>query len=764
MSALGFVSAARARSAVPRPAWVATLALVLVSAPAHALAQAEGPSEAAVASAFADEATRHLHATARDAIGRVERDVLSYTALVRQRGGVDLRLPIRDRSLFRMEQASRVFWSRDGDVVVQLLGGRELEPGDREADADRSGGRQAYFNPGASRDRLTFGMLDDADDEEVWFHHPLGRTAEEQYTFRTGSTVTMLLPDGRRLSSIELQVIPREADPRSIAGSLWIEPESGALVRAAYRMAAPVDMQVEVNDDDDVWIPGIFKPMTAEFTLATVEYALWDFRVWLPRSMRIEGIAQAGILKVPAAFEVSYSVESVTLQGDLEREPPAGAPSANPDVREEKHFRTRSEAMAYLAELMAQQEGLAFRARGDQTRRRLNGQTTRVFLPEDPEMLLRSPELPPPIWEDAPGFVGADRVDELLDILEDVPGAEPQGVGWAFNWGNGRPDLMRYNRIEALSIGARGELFVPSPVGPLFTRLQAFMGVADLEPKVRLSVDHESLRRKLSLGLYHELEPVSRQGRYLGIGNSAFALLFGRDEGEYFMATGADLRITPPSAERNSAELRLYAERQSPVETNTSFSLAHAFDGDWQFRPNIVAEEVTEVGASLLLSPWWGEDPLAPQAGVELFAQGATGDVEYARASLALRGVLPLFSKVSVGAEVAAGESWGTPTLQRNWFLGGSSTLRGYDPSTLVGPAFGRARLELVRTYRAVGISLFGDGAWAGERLGDFREQDALFSVGAGFSLLDGIIRFDVARGLRDPKATRFYMYLDGIL
>ena len=98
----------------------------------------------------------------------------------------------------------------------------------------------------------------------------------------------MLLPDGRRLSSVELQVIPRAADPRSIAGSLWIEPESGALVRAAYKMAAPLDMQVEVNDDDEVWIPGIFKPMTAEFTLATVEYALWDFRVWLPRSMRIE--------------------------------------------------------------------------------------------------------------------------------------------------------------------------------------------------------------------------------------------------------------------------------------------------------------------------------------------------------------------------------------------------------------------------------------------------------------------------------------------
>jgi hypothetical protein len=749
-----------------------TLALAGGVTPAAAGAQAT-PAPEAPADAFGDAPTRALHASARGALFRVETDLLAYTALVRQRGGVELRLPLRDRTLYRMERASRVFWSRDGDVVVQVLGGREVEPGDREVEADRSSGRELFFNPGAPSDRLTFGLVDDSDDD-VWFHHPLGRNAEQHYRFASGETLTLSLPDGRQLRAVELQVIPREADFFRITGSLWIEPESGSLVRAVYRMSEPAEPRVE-DDGDDVWIPGIFRPMTAEFTLATVDYALWDFRVWLPRSMRIEGIATAGIVKVPAAIEVSYRMESVTLQGDLAEAaagggvPAAGAAGSGaappvPDVLEERSFRTRSEAMAYLAQLMAEQEGTEFRGSGQGDRRRMNGRMTRVFRPTDEEALLRSPDLPPPIWEDAPGFVSRDQIDEMLGILDGLPGPATQGVGWAFNWGSQRPDLLRYNRVEALAIGARGELFVPSPLGPLFVRAQPFFGVADLALKAKLTVDHETLRRKLSVGVYRELEPVDRLGRHLGVGNSASAFFFGRDEGEYFMATGGEIRITPPSAERTSLELRLYGELHSAVETNTSFSLNNAFDGDWRFQPNVEAEEVTEYGASLLVSPWWGTDPLAPQVGVELFAHGATGDRDFARASAALRGSVPLFRGVSVGAEVAAGESWGEPPLQRNWFLGGSHTLRGYPSSTLVGRSFARSRVELVRKFQAVGVSLFGDGAWAGERLGDLRSDDALFSVGAGFSLLDGILRLDLARALREPTGFRLHLYLDGIL
>jgi len=58
---------------------------------------------------------------------------------------------------------------------------------------------------------------------------------------------------------------------------------------------------------------------------------------------------------------------------------------------------------------------------------------------------------------------------------------------------------------------------------------------------------------------------------------------------------------------------------------------------------------------------------------------------------------------------------------------------------------------------------MFSDFGWAGDR-DTFDFDDALISVGAGVSLLDGLIRLDGAYGLRDPKGFRVDFYLDAIL
>jgi hypothetical protein len=44
------------------------------------------------------------------------------------------------------------------------------------------------------------------------------------------------------------------------------------------------------------------------------------------------------------------------------------------------------------------------------------------------------------------------------------------------------------------------------------------------------------------------------------------------------------------------------------------------------------------------------------------------------------------------------------------------------------------------------------------------RWSDAVASAGAGFSVLDGIIRLDLARGLQGPRSWRLDFYLDGLL
>jgi len=761
---------------LPTPLGVIVL---LVTLPFAAEGQVEVGAERGVIgteeSAYADETARRLHRAALRNWRIIDETVVRYTARVQQRVAVQLRTPLKDRTLYRRESASRVFWDRDRPDLVQALAGREQTPVGVTPPDDftRGGAPGEAFDPAG--DRLFFGAErseevgegepEDADD--FWFHHPLAEGSTEHYRFASGDTLTLSFPDGRSLSAIELRVLPAVADAHRIAGSLWIEPESGALMRAIYRLADRFDAMrdvPELQDEDDLdRVPGLFKPWTFDLRIVRVDYGLWDFSVWLPRTLRMEGVAAAGILKAPVSFDVSYRIEAVTTEDDLAREVAAGEPG--PDVLEERRFETREEAMRFLASLIRREEGVEVEPDGGWEMLESDGGSTRYLVPSDPAELVESEALPPPIWEDAPGFPTADEIEAGEALLRELPQVDPARSYWATNWGLQRPDLVRYNRVEAVAVGGRFQLRTGSPFGPVSLAAEPFVGVADLRPKVRLSAAWESLRRRTTLAGYHELRSAVRRSDHLDLGNSLNALLFGRDDGEYFEASGGAISWTPPSAERESWKVRLYGERHRAVSTETDFTLAHAFDGGWDFRSNIEASEHDEFGGEVELRPWWGTDPLAPQFGAELYLHGATGDLEFARASLLLRAsvpfALPAERRWRISLEAAAGEAWGEVPIQRHWFLGSSATLRGYPPSTLVGEAFVRGRAEVARVFPVVSVALFGDLGWAGEELEGYREAEALYSVGLGASVLDGLVRLDVARGLRDPEETRWDLYLD---
>lgn len=729
-----------------------------------AVAAPADTGDAVPADTYLDGTAAELHAAAVDNWTWIDETVVRYTSLVRHRFGVSLRTPLKDRTLYRSESASRVFWDRDGEALVQVLAVREQNPAEVEP-PDVDGVVDDFFDPAG--DRLFFGMGpqdEDPADGDFTFWHPLAPEAGRYYRFRTGDTLTLSFPDGQSVQAVELQALPREEDVHRISGSLWIEPSSGALVRAVYRLADRFDVmrdvqEVQEEEDDLRWVPGVFKPWTFELSRVLVDYGLWDFRVWLPRSMRMEGVARAGVLHAPMSFDVSYRVESVVTEEDLAEERAGASPQG---VVEERRFADREEAMRFMASLMGEDEGVEFRL--DPSTHRRNGRLVRYLVPEDSSWLHESPHLPPPIWEDAPGFPTERDLAWVEDVLADLPRPSPGRTFWAANWGLQRPDLIRYNRVEGPSVGARLQLRTGSPFGPVSLALVPFLGLADLEPKARLSATWDGVKRQTTLGVYRDLQSAGRRDEHLGLGNSATALLFGRDEGEYFMAMGADLRMGPAEAKRAAWSVRLYAERQRAVDAETDFSLAHAFDGAWSFRPNLDATPQDELGAEVVVSPWWGTDPLAPQAGVEVYVQGATGDLDYGRGSLLLRGAVPFRTgeaRWKAAAEVEAGEAWGDVPLQRNWFLGGASSLRGYPASLLAGEAFGRGRLELARVLSGVSVAGFTDAGWTGRALRDLDADEALWSLGVGASVLDGLLRLDVARGLRGPRQTRWDFYLD---
>jgi hypothetical protein len=220
--------------------------------------------------------------------------------------------------------------------------------------------------------------------------------------------------------------------------------------------------------------------------------------------------------------------------------------------------------------------------------------------------------------------------------------------------------------------------------------------------------------------------------------------------------------VSPPPHRRRSWEARTYLERQDAVARNTHFSLPRAW-ADSVFRANIHADAATQYGALLHVRPWWGTDPAGAQLGLDLLLQGEAGDFHHARARATLRAAAPLPGGLRVGGEAGVGTSEGDVPIQRQFFLGGASTLRGYEPSALTGTSMARGRLELARATPYANLAVFSDWGWAGDRT-DIRPRDRRWALGAGASLLDGLIRLDLARGMDAPRRWRLDLHLDALL
>ena len=173
-------------------------------------------------------------------------------------------------------------------------------------------------------------------------------------------------------------------------------------------------------------------------------------------------------------------------------------------------------------------------------------------------------------------------------------------MGPAIRLGESENDPL--HRVEGLGVGVEFDVGL---LGPHTVATSGFFGLADLSPKVRVDLERSTVLRRLTLGAFHELRATDANAGHLAFGNSVTALFTGRDEGEYYKATGVDLTWRPPVGNRESFVFRAYAERHAAAETETDFAVFQAFDDSWRFRPNLEADETEEAGAELTLSSWW---------------------------------------------------------------------------------------------------------------------------------------------------------------
>jgi hypothetical protein len=706
-----------------------------------------------LATAFRDPGARTLLTAAR--VARLEQDTAlrgyDATAYERMSVGMGFKRIGRDRLLMRHERAARVVWSRGSPVLVQVLGRRTVMPmleGAGDSDIGDEGVAIPYF-PG--RESLWIGSgLAKADVSESEIIHPLANGAEAYYIYSTGDSVSFHLPNGTRIQLRELVIRPREPKWNVALGSLWFDMASSRLVRAVFRLAEPLDIwakadeEAELDNDDDKppkWVKALMSPMTGKINAITIEYGLHEGRFWMPRLQGLEGEAQAGFMHVPFKLEQSFKYASVN--GSLPVMPQIAAIDTAQDSTSRAFRRQRRrEACKDMSNSRSR------------TSTRFDGSLQIVTqIPCDTTKLAVSPELPKSIYDEGEEVFGVSERDALIAealTLGAQPGFIPQKP--VFTYGLG---LTRYNRIEGLSsgIGVRQSLGAGYTASAL-----ARIGTADLTPTGELGLSRSDGRNTIGIGAYRRLASANDFADPFSFGSSLSAILFGRDEGFYYRTAGVEL--TGARNDSTSGTWRLFAEHHGDVRKRTDFSLANTF-GSKGFTENIRATRGNVLGLALEKHGSRGLDPHGLRTFGSVKVEGAAGDFDYARGMFDATVTHGLGKRFDGAFTLGAGTSAGSVPVQRLWYMGGTQTVRGQRAGAAIGDAYWLTRVELGSSFVGARPVIFGDLGWAGSRDDWKNPGRPLSGAGAGVSFMDGLVRFDVARGIYPEKKIRTNLYVE---
>jgi hypothetical protein len=745
-----------------------------------------------LATAFKDQTAKTTLLRARAARLTQDSSLVAYDAMAYQRisAGLGFSKIGRDRLLFRHESAARIQWQRGVGVWMEARGSRTAIPVAPQEAHDEIRGEMNDPDMNASipyfpgYEPLWIGSdMARSQVDETELVHPIAEGAEAYYTYQTGDSISFKLPNKTVIQLRELKVRPREPKWNLAVGSLWFDTNSGQLVRAAYRLAIPMDIWAVATEDDPksmddvpVWVKPMITPMKAEVTAIAVEYGLHEGRFWLPRLRLAEGSAQVSFMHVPFKMEESFKYASVNGKDSL---PPIKIAQGPPRARMPDSL-TDEQQQEWRDSVRAASRARV-RAANDSIRRGLKTATRRVSqcdtsdvqistrtrydstlpiaikVPCDASKLENSPDLPASIYDPGEELFGTKDLDALKAEALSLSAQAPLQFNLSLlppptiSFG---PSLMRYNRIEGFSAGASAEQQLGG--GYSVTALGR-LGFADLEPNVELTATRTNLTKSVSFSGYNHLVSASDWGHPLSFGSSFSALMFGRDEGFYYRASGAELttsRDTPFGGAR--VEWRAFVEQQRTAAVKTNFALNGS-----DFPANLQARRGTYAGLGARITHDYGLDPRGLRILSDLRFEAASGDSLYGRGALDLTASHG-FGRLAGSLTLAGGSSVGGLPAQRRWYLGGSQTVRGQSPDTAQsGNAFWLTRAEIGSNDASVRPAVFADLGWVGDRRKMAEVGRPMSGVGAGVSFLDGLFRFDVARGVYPRKQYRADLYLE---
>jgi hypothetical protein len=289
----------------------------------------------------------------------------------------------------------------------------------------------------------------------------------------------------------------------------------------------------------------------------------------------------------------------------------------------------------------------------------------------------------------------------------------------------------------------------------------ARLGTADLQPNAEASIQRSNARAVWDATAYRRLSAANEWGNPMGMGASATALVFGRDEGLWYRTLGVEAKGTVQSLGGKAAfSWRLFAEQQDSALVETQFSVAHAMNGV-RFMAAVPAVAGAYYGAASAISFAAGSDPRGFRLGGSMRGEGAGGELAYGRALLELTVNHGLGRSAQATFTGSTGSSVGDVPWQRLYFIGGPETVHGHAPGDMAGDAYWFGRFEVARGHPLIGTAVFADIGWAGARTDWTRAPNTIRGAGFGVRLLQGLIRLDLSRGLERDGRVRGDVFIE---
>lgn len=664
-----------------------------------------GPARTAAAQEWNDPRTRALVtlATERRAQQLADTGLADYRAIARgyltflaQVGEGFVEPP---RIVKADQLALEVYW-RAPDLSKQRIIGRRdtlLLPTDINYHRDHLGIIQNNFP-----EIIRLGDGDEVQDVP----HPLSATGLREYDFSIRDSIRIRLPD-RTIDVYEVRVRPRDENAPRAIGAVYIDRDEGQVVRMAFSFT-----RVALKDEqlDDVSV--------------VLENALTGGRFWLPSRQEIEIRRSGTWLDYPARGIIRgrWEIGSYELnQGFPERA------FAGPEI-----------VMAPRRELRA------FPWEG------------RVLDSLPPDVRAVTDEDVERVQDEARTLVRAQALARARR-----PAVAARGVS----------ELVRVNRVEGLALG----FGIGRRIGGGVTVAAAGRyGFADENAKGGLRISHERAGGTVTeLAAYRSHREAGEVQERSTIVNSLAAQEFGSDHTDPFDARGVAAAVETPFA---GIRWRLEAAHEWQRALDV-----HASPASGSYAPTIAALDrrvtsLTLAGTRPTSLAWFGTELRAHAAlrtAIDRPWHAAIGlpldDSPWLRASLFAELERPLGRHRLALRMIAAARSNSTAIAPQDLvYFGGAVSGPGYHFHELVGRVgisqrvewrspvpfvsiplgrFGRAPAAMTVAPFVHGVYVEGGATDSGIERTGFHP-----SAGVGALVLFDLLRFDVARGLRDGR------------